>query len=128
MNPGKAIAQAIHAGHQFTFSHGKTKEYKEWAGELGYGTTITLAASREEINRVSEPAFFKCGWVEDPTYPVVVPRDLLCLIDHKKLSADPEIIDDDRRVVLCRPEQTCAYIFGDKEELEKYVGHLPLWD
>lgn len=68
MNPGKAMAQAAHAGQMFEkLSGGKYNE------DCGFITTLVLQGSGEDINDLvyfAEKSSFLWGEVVDPTYPV----------------------------------------------------------
>lgn len=139
LNPGKAMAQAIHAAHLFTANWRKAKAYREWAGNHGFGTTVTLSADKATIEKLVESTqslsgigqkhtlSSGAGWVTDPTYPVVVPRDVLEMVDISKLSEAPKYIDDGKAVVLYRKESTCAYLFGEKSILKDWVYDLPTY-
>ena len=72
LNPGKACAQAAHASNQFVKSrYDFDKEFKKWAGKLGYGTTIVLSANLREIDDVMvNESEYPVGIVTDETYPL----------------------------------------------------------
>jgi len=129
LNPGKAMAQAIHAGHLFTHRHHKDKAYKAWAGELGFGTTVTLSADLHDICRLigQRGPSLAGGWVTDPTYPIIVPRDTMEFVDAEKLSAPVQYTRDNQSVILCRKEDTCAYLFGERSEFPKWLFDLPTY-
>ena len=126
LNPGKAMAQAIHAGHLFSSKHHKDKAYKEWASDRGFGTTVTLSADFHDINRLvgSHPAG---EWVMDPTYPIIVPRDTYEFVDITKLSAPATFTKDGQSVILCRKEYTCAYLFGERNIFPQWLFDLPTY-
>lgn len=96
LNPGKACAQAAHAANQFVkLRRTHTKEYNKWAGDLGYGTTICLSASREDIQNVLSDAAddgYEYDQVIDETYPL-----------------------KDGKVTHYFPCMTCAYIFAPRK-------------
>lgn len=113
MNPGKAMAQANHA-------YGAMKKairsnivvqplYHEWIDqtEQEFGTTLVLGGSEAKI----ENALFKAGyhanvlsgWVHDPSYPIT-----------------------DGAVVHHIPINTCAFVFGTKEDCRSVVAGLEL--
>lgn len=78
MNPGKAMAQACHAGNDMThrFAYLATENptkiaFNRWKeGGITFGTTITLEASEEEVFPVGSENGFVYGVVQDPTYPI----------------------------------------------------------
>jgi hypothetical protein len=55
-----------------------------------------------------------------------VTEEVFNLIDSAKVVGSP-IIKDDGTIVFFRCVDTCAFIFGKKDELFKYVGELPLF-
>ena len=126
LNPGKAMAQSIHAGHLFTRDFTGTKSYKEWAGDRGFGTTVTLSANKETIDRVRKGALYS-GWVVDPTYPLIAPADVMVFIDPSKLSCGHAFTRDGRSVILCRKEHTCAYLFGERSVVGPLVSDIPMY-
>ena len=98
LNPGKACAQAAHASNQFVKQLPSNSEYKieyrKWAGIRGYGTTIVLSASKEQIEEICYPSDsdnFPAGVVIDETYPL-----------------------RDGRVTHYFPCLTCGYIFAPR--------------
>jgi len=126
LNPGKAMAQAVHAGHLFSAKYHEDKAYKEWAGDRGFGTTVTLSADFHDINRLigGQPSG---GWVMDPTYPITVPRDTMEFVNSEKLSAPAHYTKDGKSVVLCRKEDTCAYLFGERSQFPAWLFELPMY-
>jgi peptidyl-tRNA hydrolase len=114
LNPGKACAAAAHAANHAAHVLGKPKllgnytKYQEWASQTSqqFGTTIVLEANNATILSVLDHAFsdgVDCDCIIDPTYPI-----------------------RDGEVTHLITIMTCAWLFGTKEELEEYVGHLPL--
>lgn len=109
LNPGKAVAQGAHAANMFTNFMEKhnsqyKKEYKKWLGGRGYGTTITLSASEDDINNVmslSVEDSYPFNTVVDETYP---------LKDGKVT-----------HYFLC---MTCAYLFAPRKS--ELIKHLKL--
>lgn len=128
LNPGKAMAQAIHAGHLFSANNHKTQAYKDWAEDRGFGTTVTLSADKQTIDKlVDSVPTPQSGWVVDPTYPLIAPADILDMIDTDKLSETPHFTKDGKSVILCRKEKTCAYLFGEKQILQQWTYNLPMY-
>lgn len=75
LNPGKAVAQGAHAANVFADQMRYTtlfkKEYNKWAGKRGYGTTITLSASKKEIEELdSSNVEYPMDLIIDETYPL----------------------------------------------------------
>lgn len=131
MNPGKAMAQAAHAANLMVHQHGKDAGVKAWLKEGGgFGTTITLAVTKEQLQLISERAFLrkvKFGKVVDTTYPYVVNKEIYSLIHTIFHSSDP-IFKDNGQVVLFRKEITCGYIFLAEDDpiKDELVGDLSL--
>jgi len=78
LNPGKLGAQTGHAASMLAktvySSPGDDNwhHYKEWEGDRGFGTKITLTATQEEIIgtlKYMDDLNLLCGKVVDPTYP-----------------------------------------------------------
>lgn len=121
MNPGKAVAQGVHAGHQFVYrltgKHNvappheqvlKIDLYDRWKEETGdgFGTTVTLSVTGDMLPKVVQFALlagFEAGVTHDPTYP----------------------IRDGSEVHLV-PLDTCGYVFGTKEVLEPLLRQFNL--
>lgn len=136
MTPGKAQAHSGHAANAFVFENFiKTKSnnalVKAWIHNetaQGFGTQINLKGSWDQITDAVTQAISRgviANFVTDPTYPYEVDAEVFELLSDGIHSADP-VFKDNGRVVCFRAEQTAAYIFGDKEELESIVGKFPL--
>ena len=123
MNPGKAVAQGVHAGHQFMYNmnaasinpdlHDDIKlevinMYAQWVNmtEQRFGTTITLDVDFDKLFLVSIAAnqmgFFS-GVTHDPSYPLK---------------------DGDFTHLI--PLDTCGFVFGDKKQLEVLLRQFDL--
>lgn len=126
MNPGKAMAQASHASNAFwmhavQYINGSVKVETEvgeaiadlasaWQQETaqGFGTVLVLEVNETRMRTaatVAESLGFVSGVVHDPTYPLP---------------------DGDTCHFI--PLDTCAYVFGDKNDpmLEAVVGNFLL--
>ena len=121
MNPGKGMAQSHHASSAFSKkvydgfadkTHTQEMEdlLKLWQSETdqGFGTVLTLPVNEREMRTAVQFAKlmgFMAEIIHDPSYPLV-----------------------DGDTVHRIPVDTCAYIFGDKNDpnLEAVVGHFPL--
>lgn len=112
LNPGKAMAQAVHASDVLRATIRKYQPefrnaYLMWQDQAGeFGTVITLAASESDIvtvfNTVSIVPAVK-GWVEDPTYPL-----------------------RDGEVTHYFSLKTCGFLFGNESQIKPFVNWLPL--
>jgi peptidyl-tRNA hydrolase len=102
--PGKAMAQANHAGTQFVGKAmrrsekdrmGFEKHFLEWYAEAqGFGTCIVLGCThREMLTRTAIAAGLglTTGTIHDPTYPI-----------------------RDGHMIKTLPIDTCSYVFGRK--------------
>lgn len=138
MVPGRCMAQASHASNALVHKYGKNTEVKEWQRQTkqGFGTTIVLAASIERIDEIFAVERIKWhtnkGKVIDPEYVIRVPSEVANLM-HQNYDAkfcsfqfDYSISSDDK-IAIVRSEVTCAYILGTKEELDPFLGNLPLY-
>lgn len=120
MNPGKAMAQASHASNAFVHSrnlmrHGTPEGenlYRSWKTETnqGFGTVLVLAVSQAKMEQavaVAKMAKLETGIVHDPTYPM-----------------------QDGETCHFIPLDTCAYVFGDKEDpiLTAIVQNFELYE
>lgn len=108
LNPGKAVAQGAHAANIFVEDIAKRstnfkREFKKWAGNRGYGTTITLSANEKQINDliIASDVDYPRGVVIDETYPL-----------------------QDGMTTHYFPCMTCAYIFAPRRD--PVLSHLKL--
>jgi len=124
MNAGKGMAQASHASNAFVKKFGNTKEAKEWQNETkqGFGTVLVLGVNGEELMDVYRKSGddqidgIDCDIIDDPTYPFIIPNvELFKLMDGNIFSSAP-IFKASGEVVCFRQEQTCGYVFGDKND------------
>jgi hypothetical protein len=130
MNPGRAMAQASHASNAFIKEFGKWKEVKKWQDQTnqGFGTVIVLSADIQTINDIwtsIRMSILIKDHIVDPDYVIPVPIEVLPYID-KNHKGKFVLSDDKRKAFFSRREITCAYIFGNSEELSPVLGHLPL--
>lgn len=128
MNPGKAMAQAHHAGVQLATKHKDKPIFKEYLkdgiaqGADHFNTTLTLEiVDIDQLKQIINTAR-KMGClvdsVIDPEYPFIVDSEIANLI-----SANNKVVkklDDlsDGRVLMVRPELTMAYVIGDRNKPE----------
>jgi hypothetical protein len=111
---GKPSAQAMHAQSasmrrvfcRKTWGSVWAKRYGEWLDQCGgdFGTVTVLKAPYSEIETLTcNFAQFPNGMIHDPTFPIL-----------------------DGAVGTTMPLDTCAWVFGDKDQLSHFLGHLPL--
>lgn len=116
LNPGKAMAQANHAfgalkaAIRSDSGRRRPRDYINWQETTAqdFGTVIVLGgyagdiqAALDRIKRQRSPVV--SGWVHDPSYPVK---------------------DGDTTHLI--PLNTCAFVFGSKEECEDACGWFEL--
>ena len=154
MNAGKGMAQASHASNAFIKNikgkkaklcsedhDGEVEKYRDQIGladiwELetpgipqGFGTVLVLGVTKDQMYaavQVADMLGFTNGVVNDPTSPYQTTAEIAALIDPNFHTLEPAVADD--RATLFRSEDTCAYIFGDKNDkmLAAVVGNFPL--
>lgn len=127
LNPGKAAAQATHAANQCVYElrkrireridrrqypilssdeHHMSSLLNSWEEYRGFGTCIVLAAPIDEIYKIVQQTKqngYHSNITHDPSYPL-----------------------RDGTITHLIPLDTCAYIFGLKEQLEPFLCHLSL--
>lgn len=147
LNPGKATAQCAHGANAMVsrcnherplreikqdFSLGKLFESWRLQTPQGFGTTIVLAGKMQELVDVS--VFLKNyagaaihGFTYDPTYPLIVPQEIVPLLDRQMLAEDPVYLDDSR-VLLQYNETTNFWALVDKDdpEIQNLFAKFPL--
>jgi hypothetical protein len=144
MNPGKAMAQAYHAGNQITkwyASKLSTPIVEDYLGckplalrlnrdsfmddskALWFGTTICLGATAGDINRVMlmSANAFVCGEVIDPSYPFLVDSEIVPYVDREKIDLPWEVDLREPKTLVYRRELTCAWFLGRKSD-RRFVG------
>jgi len=129
MNPGKAAAQVHHAGVQMVAKHGKRQMVQDYykdgiqQGAVYFNTTLVLGATIDDIVMRGQAAMAAgddvvvCNTVTDPSYPFFVENmeiaGLIPQTDEVKVIK----IMDDGRVLMVRPEVTCAWFIGDRNDV-----------
>jgi hypothetical protein len=138
LTPGRACAQASHATNAFMKAWGSREDVKEWQKQTkqGFGTAIVLGVTLNQLEGLlTDPTFKKVipgGKVIDPEYGIRVNREVADLL-HQNYDAKfctyefRHDLEDEKTVVILRKEITCYYVFGTKEELEPWLGVLPLY-
>lgn len=131
---GKAHAHAMHAGNQLTwrevyqvFKSGKDvdPDVLAWHESAnGFGTTIALGDKNQldlaTVNAIVDAAKklgFVADKVVDPTYPYLVDKEIVGLMDPA-VHTMPPVPGPNGTMVCFRKEVTTAYVFGDKEPLK----------
>ncbi|MBK1666707.1 hypothetical protein CKO28_01435 [Rhodovibrio sodomensis] len=113
MNPGKAIAQGVHAGNHAVHLLSNDPKWRDrlaaWETQTAqhFGTVITLdAGGIDRIRQIVEIARqhgYPAGLVHDPEYPLV-----------------------DGAVVHLLPLDTCGWVFAGQGEIDWLLGTHPL--
>ena len=135
LNAGKATAHTHHAGVQMVakyMDHTIVRDYIEQGianGADHFNTTISLSANLGQIETVLKMADqmdYVADRVLDPTYPFFVDEEDVALIDPTKATSTP--VRSDGRVLMTRPETTCAYVLGyaGDDVFRALVGGLKL--
>lgn len=134
MTPGKAQAHSGHAANAFVFHHYIRQQEPDPAvgawlnNNQGFGTQINLIGTWDQVtNAVKQAKYFgfAADIVRDPSYPYRVTREIYNLLPINIHTADP-VIKDSEQVTCFRYEETAAYIFGNKNELESILCHFQL--
>ena len=140
MTPGKMAAHSGHAANAFVFKNYIVPNQAAqkvsdsvfgWMSQtrFGFGTQINLKAPWHEVvmlvNELENSSIAFAEMIFDPTYPYIVDREVVKLIDKTLHTSSPVQLDNGN-YLCCRKEATAAYIFGDKRALEVYVGKYPL--
>lgn len=157
MNPGKAMAQASHASNAFVFSQLKTMLLRPWSTvkefynvffgrknpadddatfirwirstPQGFGTVLVLAVDERQMRSTvanADMLGFVTDVIHDPTYPILVPPELGETLAEMDNHSEFGVGEKHNYVTI--PLDTCAYVFGSKNDsmLEVLVGLLPL--
>lgn len=138
MGPGRAAAQASHAANAFIHKYGKRKDVQKWQKQTkqGFGTAIILSVDSDTLYNVINTATsgFKApsNYVMDPEYVIRVTHEVAQLLSqnydaaHCNYKFDYDTADADT-VSIVRSENTCGYVFGDREKLKDLLGTLSLY-
>ena len=134
MSTGRAMAQASHASNAFWKECGTYGMSIAWANQTpqGFGTAIVLSVNYTELKEICSKSIsegFSCNSVIDQDYVITVPSEVIPCIDDKKLIKFEQSLIDPAKWFYHRSEVTCAYIFGDKEEINikiPEISQLPL--
>jgi peptidyl-tRNA hydrolase len=133
LSSGRAAAQASHAANAFIHKHGNTKDAKAWTASTpqGFGTAIVLSASMDEISgatKKAESQGFATQLIVDPDYAITISAEIVPFLNKELKGIKIEQSEKDpMKYIIHRQEITCAYIFGNKDELTPILGELPLY-
>jgi peptidyl-tRNA hydrolase len=130
MNTGKAAAQVHHSGVQMVAKHGENPMVQDYImdgkshGADCFNTTIVLGSTLDDITqrvasatRVGEEVMI-FNTVEDPSYPFLVEnQEIASLIPTEPYGSCKQIkVLTDGRVLMVRPEITCAWFLGSRTD------------
>ena len=139
MKLGKTSAQTSHASNAFTeFEIIQPMEAKkkpnpdaqEWRKESkqGFGTVLTIAVNdldtMKKVVEAGEALGFPSRLIVDESYPYHVTREIAPLIAPERHTRPP--LPAGPNVVCFREEITCAYLFGEKADLEVLLARFNL--
>ena len=141
LGTGKAVAHGVHVGNHMTWNHvvepmkrGETqrRDVMDWhAIGGGFGTAIALGKNTQidlrtlkAVIRTATDLGHVSGIIEDGTYPYLVPREIVPLIDASVHTAPP--IMNAMGAMCFRKEITMGYVFGNKTDLEVILTRFGL--
>lgn len=134
MAAGRACAQASHASNAFMYHHGANEAAVEWSHQTpqGFGTAIVLSATIYDIavtlDELKEAGHQMFNTVIDPDYVVPISAELVPFFNTDDKRIKVEISQTDlKKAFIHRSETTCAYVFGDKEELSPFLSKYSLY-
>lgn len=131
---GKAIAHGMHAGNQLTWrevvmpmTRGEepSEDIMAWHNSAGgFGSTIALGDRNQldlktvaSVIEAAKKLGFVADVVVDPTYPYLVDKEIVPLMDGSVHTMAP-VNGPPGQMVCFRREVTTAYVFGEKEPLK----------
>jgi hypothetical protein len=129
MSPGRCMAQAAHAASAMAKKFGFHATVGDWNKQTlqGFGTTIVLAASKEQIDKFFADSKIKRwivkDWVTDPDYVIRVTHEVARFMKGAKFVPGSE---DEKTIAFTRSEKTCAYILGAKLDFPQ-LADWPLY-
>jgi hypothetical protein len=135
MNPGKACAQANHAGTKFVYDYLtnpssliNSEVFNIWIRSgNGFGTTIALTASYKQIEDFNKNYTFFKDVIIDPTYPFWADEEIVKCLDNDITVTENFKIENGKVVRLClREEMTVFYYFGNKDEIGPLFSQFEL--
>jgi len=127
MNPGKALAQAQHAGTQLLkySKHPDVQAYLAEGNKEGansFSTTITLGVTIDQLLDIigtAQENHYLAEEVLDPSYPFWVDVEIANLISTRTDLEDKieKVKEEGTRALLIRTEVTCGWILGSKDDV-----------
>ena len=132
LGPGRAAAQASHAANAFWHKYSNIKDAKEWAATTpqGFGTAIVLGVTSQQmydITYIASKQKFPSEIITDTDYAITFSAELLPFMMVGDKGTIEKSLTDPNKYILHRKEDTCAYVFGNKEDLAPILGDLPLY-
>ena len=133
LSSGRAAAQASHAANAFWHKYGNTKDAKAWAATTpqGFGTAIVLGVTSQQmydtVNMIQCRKLYPGEIITDTDYVITFSSELLPFMMVGDKGIIEKSLTDPNKYVLHRQEDTCAYVFGNKEDLAPILGVLPLY-
>jgi len=126
MNPGKAAAQVHHAGVQMMARHSRSQLVQDYVtdglaqGAVSFNTTLVLGATMQDITdrRLAAEAVgddsIVFNTITDPSYPFLVENMEIAALIPQDASTKIIRVLDNGKVLMVRPEVTCAWFCGDR--------------
>lgn len=118
--------------------------YENWVKSAkNFGTTIVLTATKREILDLREE--FEVDVLDgklkdnltydriiDPSYPFTMPKEIFEYINDGMAEVSQTLFQnvtylENGSVFATRPEMSGFWVFGSKDELQPYLGHLKLY-
>ncbi len=145
MGRGKALAQACHVGSLVAEHHmlrvvenGQKIDplVQSWRDSentpdspLGFGITLTIdlpdLATMTALVETAKMLDFKADVMVDPSYPFIVPNELVGRLDKTLFTLPPSSVGQKETVCFIR-ETTMCYILGRKSDLAILLGRYKL--
>lgn len=139
MKTGKMCAQAMHAANLFTdvaiiqpLLAGKDpmQEAMDWRAEgKGFGTTLTIAINSlpmlKDVIFAADAMGIVAGIVVDPSYPFLVPNEMVGRLDARKFTLDPHPVGGGKSVCFVE-EETVGFMFGRKSSMAVLLSQFSL--
>lgn len=131
---GRACAQASHASNAFIHKFGQRGDVIAWSHQTpqGFGTAIVLSTDIDDIvetlDGCNNAGFNVYDTIVDPDYVVSIPTELVRFLNDgdTRIKIEPSKTDP-TKYLIHRSEVTCAYVFGDKEQLSPILSKFPLY-
>lgn len=116
--------------------------YSDWVlSAKDFGTTIVLTATKDEITNIEsvfesdaliKSKHFVFDSIVDPSYPFTMDAEIFDYINGDLVDVSQRLFQnitrlDNGKIFATRPEKTGIWVFGDKEHLSQYIGHLKLY-